>query len=790
MSRIVMAAAFLLQVTWLLLASARADERALCPDNNSAWAPDRSMVACTRVDSHEVRGEHLSQVTGAETAAPSSAAPTTFPASPNVAQPSAARAAGRRVALVVGVSKYEHAAILPNTLNDAQDMTVALKRLGFDVETVLDPSRPALEAAVRRYGDRSAGAEASVFHYSGHALEAGGRNWLLPAPANINSERDLRFEAIDLGTVLEQTDGAAQTSIVFLDACRDNPFARRIAGAGRGLSRGLARVDMTASGVLVAFATAPGQVALDGVASRTNSPFTAALLSQIGTAGLEIKALLVRVTKEVVEATNGKQRPWQNSSLESEFYFVPAPASAAPPVTPSATTLEAVFWDSIKGSHDPADFQAYLTQFPTGTFAQLARNRLDMLQRKAPADPAMAPLEKTASAPSQGPTAAAPATASSPLRDQLVARFVALSVAADEAQKRARDYDSGAGRKAIAVAINARRTWRTTGWGTDQAAMTAAQEGCQAYYGEPCALAAVGNKVEPGSDGATAAKDMPRIRYAGRFDPERIPAVNEALRHRADVAFYRLATGPKAAAYHPWGRLFVVTGAAGQFESEDQALAQCNNDPERKGAAGPCYLYAAGDRVVLPQRLTKPRVTPRTISEAFAYLGVPRYSYAYGNEAGHKAIALAPESGQTFRWADQPVAGAAEDRALEGCQLSYRTLCVLLATDEVLQAPDPWKAPRRDMPRLHHSGAYDPERVPLFSGTESTLRSYVQMPAPKAMAIRPNRARVRVATGATGEEAQSKALAACNDDSDALPCFVYAIDDRVVLGQRRTEPAK
>jgi hypothetical protein len=311
------------------------------------------------------------------------------------------------VALVVGVSNYEYAAMLRNTINDAQDMTVALKRLGFDVETVLDPSRATLEAAVRRYGDRSAGVEASVFHYSGHALEAGGRNWLLPASAKINSERDLRFEAIDLSTILEQTDGATQTSIVFLDACRDNPFVGRIAGAGRGLSRGLAGIEMTASGVLVAFATAPGQVALDGLAGKRNSPFTAALLSQIETAGLELKALLVRVTKEVVELTNGKQRPWQNSSLDREFYFVPPPASAASSITPSAINLEAVFWDSIKKSRDPADFHAYLRQFPTGTFAQLARNRLNMLQRKAPAEAAMPPPEKAAAAPSLTDAAAA-----------------------------------------------------------------------------------------------------------------------------------------------------------------------------------------------------------------------------------------------------------------------------------------------------------------------------------------------------------------------------------------------
>ena len=290
---------------------------------------------------------------------------------------------GRRVALVIGVSDYQHAASLPNTLNDAKDMSAALTRLGFDVDTVLDPSWSELEAAVRRYGDSSAGAEASVFYYSGHALEAGGRNWILPATANINSERDLRFEAVDLNTVLEQTDGTARVSIAFLDACRDNPFAGRLSASARRLSRGLERVDLSTTGVLLAFSTAPGQVALDGVSAKKNSPFTAALLSHLETAGLEIKSLLARVTKDVVEETKGKQRPWQNSSLEGDFYFLPPPATTSAPAAQSAANVEIVFWDSIKGSHNPADFRAYLTKFPNGIFLELAQNRLAILQQPA-----------------------------------------------------------------------------------------------------------------------------------------------------------------------------------------------------------------------------------------------------------------------------------------------------------------------------------------------------------------------------------------------------------------------
>src|SRR5262249_8205924 len=155
----------------------------------------------------------------------------------------------------------------------------------------------------------------------------------------------------------------------------------------------------------------------------------------------------------------------------------------------------------------------------------------------------------------------------------------------------------------------------------------------------------------------------------------------------------------------------------------------------------------------------------------------------------HKAIALALESGQTFYWENQSSTAVAEQKALEGCQLSYGTRCILLASDDTLQAPDPWKAVRRDMPRLLYDGQYQPERVPLFSGAEHPeLRAYGSLPLPKAMAIRPNGGRVTSAIAATAQEAQMKALAACNEDASAYPCFVYAINDQVVLTQRRTEP--
>jgi hypothetical protein len=709
-----------------------------------------------------------------------------------------AHADGGRVALVVGVSQYEHAGSLPNTLNDAKDMSAALKRLGFDVETMLDPSRSSLEAAVRRYGDRSTGAEVSVFYYSGHALEVGGHNWLLPATTNIRSQRDLRFEAVDLQAILEQTDGAAKVAIVFLDACRANPFAGRITASGRSLAHGLARVEMTASGVLLAFSTAPGQIAVDGVSAQKNSPFTAALLRHLETAGLEVKSLVARVTKDVVAATKGKQRPWQNSSLEGDFYFVPPPASEAAPVAPPAANIEVIFWDSIKASRNPADFVAYLAQFPKGVFVGLARNRLVMLQQQGTAtqpqtaNPTAQPPESKSSPAAQPEPPApppGPGVASSSPHDVLLARLASYSVAADERESRVRSYESEAAHKAMAVSIDAHHTYRTAGWSTAAAAEMGTLEACQIYYGKPCTLVAVDDKVEPAHDGRPVLRDMARARYADAFDPDQIPNAQPGLRRRVDVAAYRSAPRPKAAAYHPWGWLFTASGAAGQFEAEEQVLAQCNNDPDRKSRDGPCFLYAVSNLVVLPQRLVKPRPRPQTISEAFAYMGV-KQTKDYAEAKAHKAIAIALQSARTFRWGNASTVAQAEERALEGCQLTNQTPCILLASDDALHATDPWKAPRHDMPRLHYDGAYAPDRVPLFASSQSELQSYMSLPAPKAMVIRPSAARVKIATGTTLEQAQTAALAACNDPDPILPCFIYAINDRVIIGQRRTEPLK
>lgn len=692
-----------------------------------------------------------------------------------------ARAAEQRVALVVGVSAYRNVPALTNTVSDARAMGAALTRLGFQVETLLDPDRAGFEAAVRNFGQRARGADASLFFYAGHALELGGRNWLIPATANLKTDRDLRFETMELDAILEQTDGASRVSLVFLDSCRDNPFKLQLTTATRDVPRGGLGQVRAASGTLVAFSTAPGTVAEDG--KGAHSPFTSALLKWIEAPGIEVRHMLSEVRREVREATRGRQVPWENSALEGQFYFHPTAVTATAPGPPSATRpdMEALFWDSVRGSRDPAEYRAYLTQFPNGSFAELARGRIAQLEAATR-------------------TAATPA-APSAFRTSLLTGLAAAvpDMAAPVRDDKGQQYLQAEPNKALAVFSQSPAVWRTQRWETPELAETTVLEGCQMFFGAPCKLVAINEQLVAAPDGKERpARDMPRLRYAGAFDPEQVPTFSPELRKRDDVAGYRAANGPKAAAIHPWGRrLFIVRNAASQRAAEEEALATCNGDPTRRGADGLCFLYAVADKVVLPQRSVQPMTTAtdtdaltRRVNEALTTIGSKdNVSTLYARGASHKAIAVQAETGRTYRWSNLPSREFAEERVLELCQLRYGTPCVLLAADAEVLTPNLRKAPKRDMPRLHYDGPYRPDQVPFHIEGAPELADYVGLAEPKAMAIHSS-PRVRIASGATLAEAEAKALAACNDADPAYPCFLYARNMQVVLPQRRTEAGK
>lgn len=284
----------------------------------------------------------------------------------------ASSAQARRVALVIGNGDYAHVEPLPNPANDARAMAEALKGVSFEVVTRQDLDRQATVETLSDFAGRLEGAEVGLFFYAGHGLQVDGVNYLVPVDARLSRAADVFLSLVSLEQVLQVMETEVPTRLVFLDACRDNPLARSLSrslGATRStaVGQGLARID-TAVGTLIAYATAPGDVAEDGAGE--NSPFTAALLDHIATPGLEARQVLSRVRQAVHQETEGRQVPWDSSSLMGDFYF-----NLEITVTPAPSAE--VVWESIKASEDAADYQAYLDRFGTGgLFADLAESRL------------------------------------------------------------------------------------------------------------------------------------------------------------------------------------------------------------------------------------------------------------------------------------------------------------------------------------------------------------------------------------------------------------------------------
>jgi len=257
--------------------------------------------------------------------------------------------AGGRVALVVGNGAYRHVPELPNARNDGKAMAATLRELGFEVLEGIDVDMRQTAELVRRFTRRIDDAEVALFYYAGHGLQVDGENYLVPVDAKLERPEDLEWETLPASRVVSLLDSRERTNIVILDACRNNPFARRLArGATRSVRVGSGLADMRGGlGTFIAFATAPNDVALDG--DGANSPFTAALVRRMREPGLEIRQIMTLVRRDVVQATDGDQVPWDHSSLLGDFYFVPPedspprsePAVAARRQEPSAERGEA-----------------------------------------------------------------------------------------------------------------------------------------------------------------------------------------------------------------------------------------------------------------------------------------------------------------------------------------------------------------------------------------------------------------------------------------------------------------
>jgi hypothetical protein len=222
-----------------------------------------------------------------------------------------------RLALVIGNGAYQTSP-LKNPINDAEDMAATLKKLGFKVILRKDADQRIMEDIIRYFGRQLKNGGVGIFYFAGHGVQVDGRNYLMPVDAKIESESDVKYEAVDAGRILgKMEDAENRLNIVILDACRNNPYA----SAFRSDQSGLARMDAP-TGSLVAYSTAPGEVAADG--PERNGIFTKYLIRHMMTPNLSIEHVLKRVRIDVARQTNGRQIPWESSSLMGDFYFNPS----------------------------------------------------------------------------------------------------------------------------------------------------------------------------------------------------------------------------------------------------------------------------------------------------------------------------------------------------------------------------------------------------------------------------------------------------------------------------------
>ncbi len=224
--------------------------------------------------------------------------------------------ANQRYALIIGNSQYKNGP-LANPVNDAYGMAMSLQKLGFSVTHLENATQNEMIEAISQFGQQLTESRGvGIFYYAGHGIQIGGRNYLIPIGANIKKEHDAKYEAVDVGRILDEMDKASnQMNVVILDACRDNPFARSFRSSGQGL----AQLDAP-SGTLIAYATSPGKVASDGVGN--NGIYTKYLLTHMMTPGISIEETFKRVRAGVMQETQNQQLPWESSSLIGNFYFI------------------------------------------------------------------------------------------------------------------------------------------------------------------------------------------------------------------------------------------------------------------------------------------------------------------------------------------------------------------------------------------------------------------------------------------------------------------------------------
>ena len=302
-----------------------------------------------------------------------------------------------RVALVIGNDSYVTES-LKNAVNDARAMQKALQDLGFKVVFKPNADLLTMRSAAVEFAKQMDGASAAVFYYAGHGIQYSNKNYLIPVDAKLTAEQEIAYFSLEVNQILDSMEEAkVRHKFIILDACRNNPFHNL------NLSTGLAKSSRVPVGTTISYAAAAGAVALDG--DGENGLYTKHLVREIRNPGVTASGVFEKVGSAVAQESNGRQYPenQSTSSPRGAFFFAERGAvitsnSNSGVSGDTAALVDREFWSSVKESRKVEDFQAYLSQFPTGIFATLARSRIDNLKQEKS-------LQQVAAAPLAGSTA-------------------------------------------------------------------------------------------------------------------------------------------------------------------------------------------------------------------------------------------------------------------------------------------------------------------------------------------------------------------------------------------------
>jgi uncharacterized caspase-like protein len=349
----------------------------------------------------------------------------------------AGAAAESRVALVIGNEAYKDSP-LANPVNDARAVSAALRAAGFEVIERHNLGALEMRRAIREFGEKLRGKGAGLFYFAGHGVQVNGRNFLIPANADIKYEDEIEDQSVDVSLVLNKMESAkARINLVILDACRNNPFVR----GSRSAQQGLAAMEAPI-GSLIAYATSPGQVASDGLGK--NGLYTQFLVREIERPGLKVEDVFKRVRAAVRQASNGRQVPWENTSLEGDFYFRPgeraeAAVSAQEARRRQEAEIQRAVAEALSRSKEEADRErkrleaAFAEKLETEreAFRREALERIAAAEKAAQAAAARPASSFSAPPPAPVPAAAAEAPAAQEPAPQEPGDPILLAMAAD-----------------------------------------------------------------------------------------------------------------------------------------------------------------------------------------------------------------------------------------------------------------------------------------------------------------------------------------------------------------------